>query len=389
MQEERIKLLISKYLAQDLTAAENQELDYFISLHPSLPGLLKKQGNPDLVSKALQKMTDTDTGKNLGITLDRIQRHQNVQKRTRQFSGAALGILILCIVAAGIYRWWPAHSPGVPASGAETIANTADIGPGKNRANLILADGRKVGLDSIAVGPIGVIADVNVRKLDSTTLSYTGSSTEGMHILETPRAGTFKVILPDGTKVWLNNESRLQYPPSFTGAERTVLLTGEAYFEVAPDKQHPFRVKVGELAVNVLGTHFNVSAYPDEKKVTTTLLAGSVKLDKDDAHIILKPGEQGVFIPGRDQAEMQVLQHIDTDNIIAWKEGKFYFFHADLPSVLRQLARWYNVDIVFQGPPSNKPYDLERKRSNIDLFWILDQWNLHHHWEGKKLIVTE
>jgi transmembrane sensor len=252
-----------------------------------------------------------------------------------------------------------------------------------------LSDGRKIWLDSISAGPIAGIADAHVQKLDSGTLSYTGSSIEGMHILETPRAGTFKVILPDGTRVWLNNESRLQYPPSFTGTDRTVLLTGEAYFEVAQDAKKPFRVRIGELSLGVLGTHFNVSAYPNEKEVTTTLLAGSVRLDKDDAHVVLKPGEQGVFVPGQVHAEMQVLQHIDTDNIVAWKEGKFYFFHADLLSVLRQLSRWYNVDIVFQGPPSKRPFDLERKRTDISLFWILDQWSLHYHWEDKKLIVTE
>ncbi|HWK03171.1 MAG TPA: FecR domain-containing protein [Puia sp.] len=388
MQEERIKLLINKYLAHTLTEEENQELDYFIRLHPSLPGLLERQGNEEDVRRAASKMADTDTGKNLDITLGRIQRHQEVQRRTQRIIGGTALILLFVGIAAGLYHWGPLRNkPGSPA--AEVAAHPADIAPGGNRASLMLADGKKIWLDSVPVGPIAGISGANLQKPDSGTLVYTASSGEGIHTLVTPRAGTFKVILADGTRVWLNNESSLQYPSSFTGTERAVVLTGEAYFEVTKDAQRPFRVRIGEKMINVLGTDFNVSAYSNEKGIATTLLSGSVSLSDGEHHVTLKPGEQGVFNPGQEHADLLVLQGIDTENIIAWKEGKFYFFHADVLPVLRELSRWYNIEIEFQGPPSKRPYDFQRKRTNISLNEVLELLNLHYHWEGKKLIVTE
>lgn len=384
--QERMKLLIDKYVAQDLTEAESQELDQFINLHPMLAGQLDQLGDREARGKALRRLANINTEKNLQFTLANINRQEIIRTQVKRTS-LVLGIIFALVT--GLYLLWPSQKKGVsPAKNEAAHAPRSDRAPGGNKASLTVADGRRMWLDSTAIGPITGVPGVSLQKQDSNTLSYASSSSEVFHTLETPRAGAFRLILADGTRVWLNDSSTLRYPSSFTGTERTVFLTGEAYFEVAQDAQRPFRVQIGELTVEVLGTHFNVMAYPNEKGATT-LLEGSVRLSRNEQHVILKPGEQGIFIPGPEHTDMQVLQGIDIDNVVAWKENKFYFFHADLSSVLRQLARWYDVDIEFQGPSSKRPYDFERKRTNITLYKVLELLNLHHHWEGEKLIVTE
>jgi transmembrane sensor len=163
--------------------------------------------------------------------------------------------------------------------------------------------------------------------------------------LTTPRGGQFRLALPDGSEVWLNAASSIKYPTAFTGKDRKVEITGEAYFEIAHDASKPFKVRVNGMEVNVLGTHFNINAYHDEAFVNTTLLQGKVSLTKAGAVALLRPGQQARVDNTR---SISVLNNVDVDQVVAWKNGYFSFEKADLQTVMRQIARWYDVDIIMK-----------------------------------------
>jgi transmembrane sensor len=166
--------------------------------------------------------------------------------------------------------------------------------------------------------------------------------------IETPKGGQYRIDLPDGTMVWLNAGSSLRYPNRFAGQERKVALTGEAYFEVAKNKQMPFRVVSGKQVVEVLGTHFNINAYTDEASVKTTLLEGSVNVLLQETHQseLLNPGQQAVV---KYNGSSIVVQPVKVEEAVAWKNGYFMFVDADLESIMRQLARWYDVEVAYEG----------------------------------------
>lgn len=257
-----------------------------------------------------------------------------------------------------------------------TIGN--DVLPGKNGAILTLADGRTVVLDSQGNG---VIAMQNGSKvsLNNGRLAYNAegaaagapvaSATSDAAALQyntmtTPRGRQFQVVLPDGTKVWLNAASSLRYPTQFTGSDRKVEVKGEAYFEVARNEKMPFVVKVNEATeIQVLGTHFNINSYDDESTVKTTLLEGSVRIAYNGEKRVLKPSEQAqVARPGADArvgsngmvaaglapGGIKILQDVRVEKVVAWKNGVFDFQDASLEEVMRQLERWYDIEVVYE-----------------------------------------
>jgi transmembrane sensor len=225
-----------------------------------------------------------------------------------------------------------------------TIAN--DIKPGGNKAILILADGKQVVLTDAKNGRIAQQGSATINKNAEGLVAYnTGTSSSSAPVYNTmltPRGGQYHLILADGTNVWLNAASSIKYPTAFTGADRTVEITGEAYFEVAHNKAKPFKVKSSGQTVTVLGTHFDVNAYNDEQAVKTTLLEGSVKVNTASAETIIKPGEQAILA----QNKLNVTA-TDTEDAIAWKNGMFRFNEENLESIMRKVSRWYNVDIEY------------------------------------------
>lgn len=253
------------------------------------------------------------------------------------------------ILAAGTFYLYPDKT--TPSIKTSPVVNWHP--PAGNRATLTLADGTQIPLDSAGNGTLASQGNVQIIKLNNGQLAYRGSSTPGSTVqyntLTTPRGGQYQVVLPDGTKVWLNSASSLVYPAIFTGKDRTVKLTGQAYFEVAANAGMPFKVKVNEMEVLVMGTAFDVMAYSDEKTVNTTLLSGTVKV----MNKILHPGQQAVLNPI--SQEMSV-QETDVDRAIAWKNGRFIFNDTDLPTILREVSRWYDVQIVYKTTPGNEKY---------------------------------
>lgn len=222
--------------------------------------------------------------------------------------------------------------------------------PGGDKAVLTLSDGRTIILDSAGNGVLAQQGSTNIIKKNDGQLEYsgeTGASTEmAYNLLQTPRGGQYKITLPDGSKVWINAASSLKYPVAFVGNERKVEISGEAYFEIVKDATKPFKVQLNNMEVEVLGTHFNVNGYEDEESVKTTLLEGKVKVQAASGVKFLNPGQQAQI---KSSGNIAVTSDINLEEIVAWKDGNFQFENADIKAVMRQLARWYDVDVTYKG----------------------------------------
>ncbi len=225
--------------------------------------------------------------------------------------------------------------------------------PSGNKAILTLSDGRKIDLDSRGSGIIAQQDDIVINKETNGEISYTGDATRGVsyNTLSVPRGSTpLNLTLADGSKVWLNVASSITYPTAFIGRQRKVSITGEAYFEVAHNEGKPFKVETEKMEVEVLGTHFNVNSYDDELSFRTTLLEGSIIVKQGGITELLKPGQQAKISRNGD---MKIINDANLEEAIAWKEGKFQFDRANIHEVMRQLARWYDVSVDYNGDVSS------------------------------------
>lgn len=265
-----------------------------------------------------------------------------------------------------------------------------DVAPGSNKAILKLADGTEIILDSANKGTLAQQGTVKVIKLDNGQLSYKpqyGKPDEVFYnTITTPKGGQYQLVLADGTKIWLNAASSLHFPAAFAGKERVVELKGEGYFEVAKNAAMPFHVRVHQMDIQVLGTHFNVNAYTDENLMRTTLLEGSVKISKGAQARLLKPGQQAAVDQGE---QILVRNDVNLDEVIAWKNGLFQFQSADLETILRQASRWYDIEVEYRDKISELFSGQISRNVNISqLLKILEfTGKVHFEIEGKKVIV--
>ncbi|HMI01124.1 MAG TPA: FecR family protein [Pedobacter sp.] len=255
----------------------------------------------------------------------------------------AAAAAILLVLSAGIL-FYNAHPAG---SSVQQLNAKTDIPAGKNMATLTLADGKVINLSSNKTGVVVAANGITYndgalagRHPELASGSHTSNNTMTL-TAATPTGGTYQITLPDGTNVWLNAASNIKFPQQFSGKTRRIILEGEGYFEVFKDPNHPFIIETASQNVEVLGTHFNVNAYPDENKTITTLLEGAIKT----AGVILKPGEQAILRKGN----VQVLK-VNTNIATAWKNGEFMFSNESLESIMRKISRWYNVEISYQTP---------------------------------------
>lgn len=246
-----------------------------------------------------------------------------------------------------------------------------DVLPGSDKAILTLANGKKVVLDANTAANISDTNGISISKTEDGKLVYTvlnreifDKSSVSFNTIETPNGGQYQVVLPDGTKVWLNAASALKYPEVFVGNERSVQLTGEAYFEVAKNKMKPFHVKSKNQDVEVLGTHFNINSYLDDKTIKTTLLEGSIKITNQKSSKILQPGEQAIAGIA-ENAFIHVSNDVDLDDQVAWKNGLFRFNDSELRDVLIQLERWYDVKIDYSSLPNKRYNGMVPRKSKL------------------------
>jgi len=260
----------------------------------------------------------------------------------------------MIVVFAFIYHFSQKNNP---AEELKILSHQVKILPGSNKAILVLANQSSIILHAVNEGIIARQNNVLISKSPNSQLVYNDSKFEKsdnrMPVFNTiyiPKGGEYQLILPDGSKVWLNAQSSLKYPIHFEGKERQVELNGEAYFEIAKDKSHPFKIMANGMQVKVLGTHFNIMAYKDEASVKTTLLEGSVQIKKGVNEQIIKPGEQAIV-----SKDIEVIQ-VNVEEAIEWKNGNFNFSHEDLASIMRKIARWYNVSITYEGKITNASF---------------------------------
>jgi transmembrane sensor len=270
-----------------------------------------------------------------------------------------------------------------------------DVSPGGNKAILTLSDGSAIVLDSAANGTLAQQGISKIIKLPNGQLVYNSLGGKPAEVLyntiTTPRGGQYQLILADGSKVWLNASSSLRFPATFTGKERKVELTGEAYFEVAKNASMPFKINVeGRSEVEVLGTHFNINSYVDEATINTTLLEGSVKVTGFSNHNskLIVPGEQAQL---HQNGLISLNKNLNMEEVMAWKNGNFYFNKASLQMVLRQLSRWYDVEIVYEGNVPQREFEgeMERGLNLSQILKILEKNNVHFKIEKNKLIVMK
>lgn len=276
-----------------------------------------------------------------------------------------------------------------------TKITTNDIAPGGNVATLTLADGSTISLDSANTGSLAQQGQSTIIKLDDGQLAYEQDARNSTSIaiqyntVSTPRGGQYQLVLADGSKVWLNAESSIRFPASFAGKERNVEITGEAYFEVAHNASKPFIVQANSVDIKVLGTSFNVNAYEDESSMKTTLLEGSVEVSMGRASSILKPGEQAHVSSKSDN--IQVVKNVNIEEIVAWKNGFFYFNEDNIEAVMKKIARWYDVDVEIRGLMLDRKFNgkLYRDVNISQIIKILEEGGIKINIIGKKIIVTK
>lgn len=300
----------------------------------------------------------------------------------------AAAAVLLCAVLAVVF--WGTRQSGnvIKTETAKTSLPAGDIPPGKKGAVLTLADGSQVVLDSMNSGLVASQGGTKVV-LDNGQLNYDVATGQGQPVyntMTTPNGRQFRLSLPDGTEVWLNSASSITFPTSFAGNERTVSVTGETYFEVTKDKTRPFHVKVSGMEVEVLGTHFNINAYTDEAAIKTTLLEGSVKIRRDGNSLAtLVPGQQAQYAG----AAVRV-SDANIEQVMAWKNGVFDFNGADLQTVARQLMRWYNISVKYEGNLPERRF-LGKLPQDLNLSQVLrifKEVEISCRLEGQTLILS-
>ncbi|UOE47502.1 FecR family protein [Mucilaginibacter sp. SMC90] len=278
------------------------------------------------------------------------------QERKVMLSPFVMRISIAASLLVGVCLFYYYFNETRPSMASAPIARSAKIVPGGNKAILTLSNGNTITLDSAHNGMLASQNSVQVIKKKNGQLVYDASAVNqtgnevAYNTITTPRGGQYQIQLPDGSKVWLNAESSLRFPAHFTGTRRLVTLTGEGYFEVAKDKAHPFTVDINNMEVEVLGTHFDIMGYKDEAATATTLLEGAVKIKKGNVEQMIVPGQQAKV------NQDITVANVNVNEAVEWKNGNFNFSHEKLESIMRKIARWYDVDVAYSGKVTNATF---------------------------------
>ncbi|TWV92772.1 FecR family protein [Chitinophaga pinensis] len=383
--EERIKYLINKYYAGTATLAESGELRSLLLQGDDREMIVAQLEELAMVAPEATHISDEQ----LDTVFDSIVSSRTRQLPVRRYMYGAAAAVLALVVAGSLYFFTRKHQPAQPQQVAVT-----EILPGHDGAVLTLANGKQVVLDNQADGVIAGNTDENISKKGGELIvdGDVHPNNTALNTLTTPRGRQFALTLPDGSKVWLNAASAIKFPAAFAQEERTVYLSGEGYFEIAKKtaangKRIPFRVVVNQKStIEVLGTHFNINAYEDEESIRTTLLEGAVKVSASANTVTLIPGQQAAVTADH----ITVDKHPDLEEATSWKNGLFVFNgRADLREVMRQLSRWYDVEIVFKGEVPDIAFTGEMQR-NLNLQQVtkgLAAMGVNFKIEGRKIII--
>lgn len=398
----RINILLQQFADGEISRAAYEELiEHF-----------KLAGNDDEIYKAMDEVWRDTNANELDSQVDEVKFYQDlvnsksfkkgkVAYHLNGFMRYAAAAVVLVTLSFGIYFY-----ENQKTSNKNKFAKH-DILPGGNKATLTLADGRVIDLNKVNNGDLAYQSGISIHKTGNGQLIYSIQSKNKQHspadeltynTIATPRAGQYQVNLPDGSKVWLNSESSIKFPVQFSRAERRVELRGEAYFEVAKvyknlkssGERLPFLVSSENQTVEVLGTHFNVNAYPGERVTRTTLFEGAVKVfaDKIQSPSYLKPNQQAVLI-----GKTIVVSTADVEEAMAWKNGLFIFNKQNLGDIMKQVERWYNVDVVFSDEALKQEEfngTTSRFKNISQLLEVLESTgSVHFKIEGRRIVAMK
>jgi ferric-dicitrate binding protein FerR (iron transport regulator) len=377
MKQKSISKLVDRYLNGTASEAEAKLVETFLD---------------ELKDSSVRQLSPAEEVAKESLLIKRIQSGMNERRGilVSMKKGWKAAVAVAAVLIISISVWFVVLNRRPSDNDKKTVAVKDIKAPSVSRAMITLADGTKVYLDSVGSGQLAVQGNVQLVKLSDGQIAYQSSDGEIVkelkyNTLSNPRGS--KVIdmkLSDGSHVWLNSGSSITYPVAFAGNDRKVTIEGEAYFEVAHDPTKPFIVSKGETSVQVLGTHFNVNAYSDEDDIKVTLLEGSVKVNNGSGNKLLKPGEQALV-----DKRIQVLKDVDVDAVIAWQRGMFEFNNADLQMILRQVSRWYDVEIVYEKQTRIGALGggIARNLPLSEVLKLLEANGAKFRLEGKKLIV--
>jgi len=384
----RLTILLHAYFSDTISPEETKELLDYISVadQQELSAAIQEVLSPESLKD------DWDHERMLPVYSKILEDKRFIaaapkkQLIMKRYLAIAASLFVVLSVSFSLYYFFGRN----PSESQNQIAK-GPLTPGYDHAVLSLGKEALIQLDSattINTTFAGARIIQHKNRLDYTRINTVNEAAE-TNTLTTPRGGQFSLVLGDGTKVWLNAASRLRYPTVFTGHERLVELTGEAYFEVAKDGRHPFKVSAGGTVVQVLGTHFNVNAYQDQQEMRTTLLEGAVRLSNKDENAVLKPGEEAILARS---GGLIAIRTADLKQAIAWKSGLISFKDEDIAAIMKKISRWYDADVVFTKSPAKQLFGgtLNRNRPLAELLKNLEVLcDLKFKIEGRRIIVME
>lgn len=395
MPNAKVLELIKKIISDSSTEEERNQLNIWLRLPENreyLQQMMEEMWFHNEVSESitteradviLQSIINTDKG---------FAPKKSRKKSPKFIWYAAASIVIMITGISGYFLALPKHKVGGSVSQVRPNADQSILRTGRKTATLTLDDGTQITLDTASAGLLTRQGQSQIVKgIDE--LSYTENKKQGTNLscfntLKTQRGEQYSLVLSDGTKVWLNASSSIRFPVVFTGKERKVDIIGEVYFEVKKQPQMPFKVSTRGMDVEVLGTHFNVNAYEDETAIKTTLLEGSVKLRNSHSAVMLTPGQQGIV---SNAAPIKIANNVDIEQVVSWKDGYFHFTNASLRSVLLQISRWYDVEIVNADnlPDEHFDGDIDRTLQLGQVIQILKRNKVHLAVNGNQLIILK
>lgn len=381
-QQQRLIELLARKITGTLSVTEEQELLARLEADPGAR-TFADQFSPELVANELELRESTDTP----AEWEKFRMQAGFRKKSLRWNlgmSMAVAASLLLIITTGLYLYFQRNDPQHTTAAQKTIMN--DIPRPEANAVLTLADGKTVVLNSMNSGNT-TLREQGVLTLDEQELQYgkTAGVAVSLNTVSTPRGVTYKLVLPDGTGVWLNTASSIQFPTAFAGNKREVTVTGETYFEVAKDAAKPFIVHANDVAVQVLGTQFNIEAWPGKASVSTTLLQGSVQVERENRKVTLNPGQQA--IAGK---KIVVESDADIDQVMAWKQGKFVFRATKIHDIMENLSRYYDFEVVYQGTVTSSLFvgTFERSASLAEILLFIEKTGgVHFRIEGRKVVV--
>lgn len=404
MKKDRLQGLLRQYFNNTISSADCIELlDY-----------LNSTDTDELINSIDEELLNLSEGPNFGgnqsqEVLRRIKSDprfiQELSKpasqptkyiRLYQQSWFRIAAALLIFITAGLLVLRYKNTIATNSQKTGNGQKLSMIIPGGKKAVLTMANGKTIVLTGAPDGVLAKVGAVDVLKTRNGEIVYdtkneaaTKSNPVEYNTLITPKGGEYQVVLPDGTKVWLNAASSITYPVEFTGNDRQVKLNGEAYFEVAKNKAKPFYVNINNVKVRILGTHFNISAYSDDNIITTTLLEGSVNITKNNSSSLLKPGQQAVIGSGSDKINVS---EANIEDAIAWKNGYFIFSDENVTQIMKKVSRWYDVDVEYHGNLNDQRFGgtYYQSKSITELLQHLAAISkVHFTIQGRRVIVME